>query len=80
MSRGTCRHAQRQPRPPSPPRPTPVEIDFLGLLTAPAPPADVVNDNVPRPSNNAAAEPQVNDCAGEEADGSVSNLNLTLRL
>ncbi|CAM0944531.1 unnamed protein product [Alopecurus aequalis] len=59
---------------------TMVEIDFLGLLRAPAPPDAMVNDNVPEPSNNAAAEPQVNDRTGEDADGSVSTLDLTLRL
>ena len=83
MSSGYCKHVPRQPLPPPPPRRrrTPVEIDFLGLRRAPAPPADVVNHDVPETSNNAAtAESQVNDCAGEEADGSVSDLDLTLGL
>jgi hypothetical protein len=51
-----------------------VQINFLGL------PAVLLNDDVPEPSNNAAEEPQVNAGAEEEADGSVSPLNLTLGL
>jgi hypothetical protein len=50
-----------------------VQINFLGL------PAVLLNDDVPEPSN-AAQEPQVNAGAEEEADGSVSPLNLTLGL
>ncbi|CAM0944532.1 unnamed protein product [Alopecurus aequalis] len=58
----------------------PVEIDFLGLLRAPVAPDAVANDNSPEPSNSAATELQVNDGIGEDADDSVSALDLTLGL
>ena len=44
---------------------------FLGIM---------LNDNVPKSSNNATAEPHVNDDAGQEANGLVSSLDLNLGL
>jgi hypothetical protein len=40
----------------------------------------LLKDDVPKLSNNATTEPQVNDGVEEEADGSVSPLNLNLGL
>jgi hypothetical protein len=40
----------------------------------------LLKDDVPKLSNNAAIEPQVNDGVHVEADGSVSLLNLNLGL